>query len=394
LKQLVAEVGGTEADVLRVVRAFSEHDRHFLVTSDDPPRPASVVDISHESLIRLWSRLRGWLLEESDWKRRYAEIVTAAKRHAARKGSTWRDPELAIARRWIREDADPPWASRYGESDDFRAAVTFLNRSERVQATERWTKRALWAVVPLALAIALAVWVYGEWKRDAELAEQKHRFEAEVQRVAAESGVALQKALENQRITVRELEEARTALQGGGGTGARTSPAAVESAREAIERVLALLNPAADFYYDRQQDLARLQRQAGTTTSGTRPTTAAPPAASRPTNALRGYKVGIYFIDGHAEAASHARSLEAGLRKVPELTVQQYPRTQAFMVQVNPPRGDEIRYEGASGDERRAAEALRALAAEMGFGEFALRTVVTPTPGFISIVLDDGVQTF
>jgi hypothetical protein len=391
--RLVAEVGVEPSEALIVIESFRGGDRHFLVTSDDPVQPASVVDVSHESFIRLWGRLRSWLAVESESKRRYTELITAARRHAEGEASTWRDPELALVQRWIREDgADRHWAARYGSPADFQSAIEFVGASERAQMSERWKRRALWAAVPVALALALLVYVVGEYRRAADLAAQQRRFNAEVARIAAESGEALQKTLENQRITVRELEEARAALQPEGrGGAARPSPENIASATQTIDRVTKLLDPTADVLYSRQQDLARLERRAGGAVpidSGSKKAG----ADTQPDSALRGYKVGIYFIAGHETAVRRANDIAARLRNTPGLTVQLYPRTQAFMAQVNPPKGDEIRYELTSEDERRAAEALNARAKELGLGPFSLRTVGTPTPGFISIVLADGVE--
>jgi energy-coupling factor transporter ATP-binding protein EcfA2 len=79
--QLVEEVGADSAVVAAVVRHFSGGDRHFLVASDEVLKPGSIVDIAHESLLRLWDTLRGWLEEEQESRRRYAELVSAAERH-------------------------------------------------------------------------------------------------------------------------------------------------------------------------------------------------------------------------------------------------------------------------------------------------------------------------
>ncbi len=397
--QLIAELGVTEAEASAVIDRFRGGDRHFLVTSDDPLQPTSVVDISHESLIRLWARVRAWLVKETEWKKRYSEIVTAAKRLATGKGSTWRDPELGVARQWMREDGpDEHWALRYGPPEDFQAAARFLATSERAQVAERWKRRALWAVVPVGVAVVLAVFLVQEQRRDAALAElnrqrvaekeeQQRHFNEFVRRTAADSEKTLQTAIEDQRRTAGDLEEARAALEPG-----QPSASSLGSARQAIDRALARVSPSADRFYDKQQDLAKLQQRAVTASSPGPQTMPLPAAGALPrANALRGYKVGIYFIDGDPTAEAHARRVEAALKNMGDVTVQLYPRNQAFMEQVNRPQGDEIRYEATSGDEKRAADALQHLARDTGLGEFRLRTVGTPTPGFLSIMLADGV---
>lgn len=60
------EIGVVE----RVVNAFLAEGRSFLVRSGEPaPSAEAEVDISHESLIRLWDRLKQWSEEEARWLR-------------------------------------------------------------------------------------------------------------------------------------------------------------------------------------------------------------------------------------------------------------------------------------------------------------------------------------
>ena len=387
-ERLVAELGVRPEEAADVIEAFRGADRHFLVTSDAPLRPTSVVDISHESLIRLWSRLRGWVAEEVEWSKRYSDVVTAARRHESGSGSLWRDPELGAVRRLLQQEPRPDehWALRYGTPEDFKAAKDFLVASEKAQVVERRKRRALWAALPAAGLIALLVYFFQEGRRVAELDEQERAFSVEVQLVTAGAQKTLQTALENERYMARVLEEAKEALQ------PQTPAASRASALEAIDRTLKLVSPAADLYYDKQRDLAKLQQRASVTRGGAGTASPPPEIQPAPANPLRGYKVGIYFLNGHAAAEAHARRIEAGLRKQAYLTVQLYPRERAFMEQVNLPQKDEIRYEAGSGDEQRAAEALQRLARDAGLGEFNLRVVGTPTPGFVSIFLADGVR--
>ena len=50
----------------RVIDAFRSDGRTFIMPAwPTPLLPDTVIDISHESLIRLWQKLRGWVLQEA-----------------------------------------------------------------------------------------------------------------------------------------------------------------------------------------------------------------------------------------------------------------------------------------------------------------------------------------
>jgi hypothetical protein len=54
----------------------------------------SIIDISHESLIRKWGRLKTWVDEESDSRAMYLRLADAASRHRDHKAGLWRNPDL------------------------------------------------------------------------------------------------------------------------------------------------------------------------------------------------------------------------------------------------------------------------------------------------------------
>src|SRR5690606_14681758 len=66
LKELVEVCGGKEADVRAVVEAFRAPGVNFLRPDKSVPlADDTIIDISHESLIRQWRRLSTWLQAES-----------------------------------------------------------------------------------------------------------------------------------------------------------------------------------------------------------------------------------------------------------------------------------------------------------------------------------------
>ncbi len=96
-----------------------------------------MIDISHESLMRIWKRLEGWVEEEAQSARIYTRLAESAVLEAAGRTGLLGDPELEIAQTW-RKSFQPTaaWAARY--HDGFERALDFLERShDAKRAAER-----------------------------------------------------------------------------------------------------------------------------------------------------------------------------------------------------------------------------------------------------------------
>jgi hypothetical protein len=120
-----------------VINAFRDPSRSFLMPPASEELGAeTVVDISHESLIRVWQRLNAWADEEAQSAGRYRRLAETAALHATGAASLWRDPELQLALDW--RDQNQPneaWASRYHPG--FATAMGFLTESNEAREAER-----------------------------------------------------------------------------------------------------------------------------------------------------------------------------------------------------------------------------------------------------------------
>ncbi len=133
LAQEVMDVAQVDcADIERVVRVFQAEDRNFLL----PPRPETILpttllDISHEALLRQWGELGKWIGEEDESAKMYRRLADAA----AERRSLWRDQDLRLALEW-RDQHHPTeaWAARYRPG--FNEAMEFLKKSEEEQESE------------------------------------------------------------------------------------------------------------------------------------------------------------------------------------------------------------------------------------------------------------------
>ena len=121
--------GPSMPEVIAVIDVFRSGGRSFLM----PPAGAalhaeSVIDISHESLIRNWQRLKKWVDEEALSARIYRRLAEAAVLHREGKEALLQNPALQIAADW-REKSRPnaAWAERY--HPEFETAIAYLDAS-------------------------------------------------------------------------------------------------------------------------------------------------------------------------------------------------------------------------------------------------------------------------
>ncbi|HYC88113.1 MAG TPA: hypothetical protein VEO54_02785 [Thermoanaerobaculia bacterium] len=161
LRELCARTGWGMDEVTRVVEAFRKPGRSFLMPPADVSlQPESIIDLSHESLMRIWERLSVWADEESRSAQLYLHLAQAARRHAEGAAALWRDPELQLALEWRdREWPTEHWAARYDPS--FGQAMAFLDasRAERdreIREAEERRRRELKHARMLVLMLAIA----------------------------------------------------------------------------------------------------------------------------------------------------------------------------------------------------------------------------------------------
>ncbi len=150
LRDLVAISGADEAAVRAVADAYRAPGCNFLTPELDPgnPKPldaATVVDISHESLIRQWRKLSEWLEMEARSVRQWRRL-----RDRFEDGQPMQGTELANMAAWRQEEKPNfAWARRYG--GDFPAIIRFIETSERIR------RKFAPAVMPLFAFTALFV---------------------------------------------------------------------------------------------------------------------------------------------------------------------------------------------------------------------------------------------
>ena len=132
----------------------------------------SVIDISHETLIWNWNRLRLWLRDETEAVGWYQSVVEDAMRYRSGSAGTWREPKLSCAQSYIRRGIwNEAWAQQYAPPDrnvSFQESVDFLARSVADQQRERRRQQRLnsaFAALTLAVVAAGAVTAWS-WRKE------------------------------------------------------------------------------------------------------------------------------------------------------------------------------------------------------------------------------------
>jgi tetratricopeptide (TPR) repeat protein len=185
LAEICAVTDSSQAEVITVIETFRHSGRSFLMPPADVAlKPESLVDISHESLIRGWARLKEWVDEEARSSRIYRRVAETAVLHKEGGAGLWRDPDLQIALTW-RDTGKPNqvWARRYHpefalaqqfleDSVKARDAQTVADEKRRKREIQRTRLTALIFGVAFLFSLGMGVYAYGA-KNKADLAKDE-----------------------------------------------------------------------------------------------------------------------------------------------------------------------------------------------------------------------------
>jgi hypothetical protein len=137
-----------------VIDAFRRGEATFLTPRDGAIRPNTYVDITHESLIRQWKKLRDeWLPEEQLSAKTLVDLVGRARSWKAKRRELLVGLDLTGISDWDRRrNKSSAWAEHYVGQAGFESALEFIAASRAKERKRVLAKRALWIV---ALAVVL-----------------------------------------------------------------------------------------------------------------------------------------------------------------------------------------------------------------------------------------------
>jgi hypothetical protein len=144
LRELYDIAGASDPEARRrvdeIVTAFADRANSFFMLSSRTLTPETIVDITHESLIRKWTRLATCVRNEARSAEWYADLTRDVIRYRTREVGLWQDPGLAGVQRRRRDEGwNVAWADQYRRQDDpqFDEVLSFLDASARQQEEER-----------------------------------------------------------------------------------------------------------------------------------------------------------------------------------------------------------------------------------------------------------------
>ncbi len=237
--KLVSELAGaSEEDVIRVIECFRKTGRSFLMPGSQVALTGTTtIELSHESLMRIWTRLSNWVEEEFESAQLYSRISNAAALYQTGKAGLWRPPDLQLALNWQKKQKPTRvWAQRYDVA--FERAIVFLDTSRITYEAElknqemlqrRMLRRARITSVVLGIAaiIAIMFMLYGF----------AQSIEANKQRLAAESGEKKAQLAEKEAFRQRDIANEQTKL-------AKERQAQVEQANKDLAEQVIITNRA------------------------------------------------------------------------------------------------------------------------------------------------------
>jgi hypothetical protein len=180
-RELAGLPGMSAVELKAVIEAFRQRGRSFLFTSEGPLEPDSVIDISHEALMRQWTRLNKWVEEEAEVEARLGRL----REDAAEWDRNGRKDRSALYSGYRLQKVEELRPLLQGADP----VLDFLIASRK---SERWTKiwRRGFLFLPLLLIVVIALGIAYERAIKAQRLATESANEATLARSKAEKFAA------------------------------------------------------------------------------------------------------------------------------------------------------------------------------------------------------------
>lgn len=219
----------TVPELIKVIDTFRSSGRSFISPGEGVEITAdTVIDVSHESLMRVWDRLSEWVDEEAASVQMYLRLSEAAALFQEGKTTLWRPPDLQLALNWRDENMPTlTWAERFNPA--FERAMVYLRTSEKeyiaeeenkIKAQKRQLRRSRITAIILGTAAIISVFFMlfafvkkveaDKNKLEAERQKEQARIEAERAEINAERAEQnAEEALRQERRAMLNADSAR-----------------------------------------------------------------------------------------------------------------------------------------------------------------------------------------
>ena len=194
--------------VTEVIDRFRGSDATFLRPLTGDLEPTTYVDITHESLIRLWKKLRDkWLPDEQLSAKTLLELADRARNKKAGSGELLRGQDVVRVDEWDRSrNRAPAWAKHYVDEATLTDVVAFVEASRARERRRVRSRIGRWVTIGLLVVTSVGVLVVNrireQQRQQREIAleqqrklqrerneEESRRAQAEAELVAAQTAV-------------------------------------------------------------------------------------------------------------------------------------------------------------------------------------------------------------
>ncbi len=240
-----ADTGETRKQVQDVIDRFRGGDATFLRPRTGEITPETYVDITHESLIRLWKTLRDeWLPAEQLSVRTLLSITERARDWTENRGEPLTGRDFERFADWDRRrNKGRAWALHYVDKSAVDAVERFLAESRRKEKTRLLKRRLLFSGTVLMGIMAL-IWIAGWYIESLQKEAQRARVAAEAEASAARA--ATEHAEKVAEVSELELQRVQSTLVVQSRTGTATVPGLAPAPVAIKPRVYIQVRPGAE----------------------------------------------------------------------------------------------------------------------------------------------------
>ena len=226
LHEIAAIANTSEEKIIQVIEKFRDPSRSLLTPQYGVSLiGSSIIDISHESIMRIWSRLKNWVNDEADAVAMYKRLAEAAAMYQQGKTSLWRPPDLQLAMNW-KEKHNPTliWGQRYHHA--YERTISFLEHSaeeyeieqkakELQQKRRLRTARRTAFIMAGATVISILFLIYAfyqqtEAKKNEELADEQRKQAEKQTEIAQEEQ---EKATRQEKLALEAQRDAEESAE-------------------------------------------------------------------------------------------------------------------------------------------------------------------------------------
>jgi WD40 repeat protein len=291
LREISKITGYPEPDIIDVSEKFREEGNSFLMPDTNTTLSSdTVIDIAHESIMRLWERLSLWVSEETSSAQTYLRLSKSAELYQEGKAGLLVNPDLQFAMQWLKDnEPTAEWAERYDPA--FERVIQFIEYSRKeyqkqLKAREEKQKQrlkrtrfvaiflgaaSLISILFLIIAFSLKIKAEASEERAKEneqiaLTESKYAENQKQQAVSNELIARQQKQIaEEHRLLAEEQKEiavSQRAIATREKNNAILAKQQVTEEKKKVEELLATTQILRDLALEREKEAIKEQKRA------------------------------------------------------------------------------------------------------------------------------------